>query len=296
MSAAVTRGTTPTPLRYACQEKLVPGATDDERTALARELGFDGIEINARLENPLAARAASLRAALGKSGCAAAAVCGGYRGWLGHFDPELRALAVRDIKALLPVVAELGAHGIIVPAAYGMFSRKLPPFTPPRGEAEDRAALVDSLGAVGEEALRCGVAVYLEPLNRYEDHMVNTLAQAGELAAALESGAVYSMIDCFHASLEEVDCAGAVRDAAAAPGGRRAARHVHLADSNRLEPGAGHVDFRSILAALRDTGFSGFCSFECELSGPAPAALSRSVAFLRQLEAGIAAASPKKHA
>ena len=39
-----------------------------------------------------------------------------------------------------------------------------------------RDALEDALGDLGEEAARLGVALYLEPLNRYEDHMVNNFA------------------------------------------------------------------------------------------------------------------------
>jgi sugar phosphate isomerase/epimerase len=265
-------------VRYACQEKLIPGATDDERIARARDFGFEGVEINARLENALRDRAKSLAAAFARAGCAAAAVCGGYRGWLGHFDAEARALAVRDIIELLPIAADIGACGVIVPAAYGMFSRSLPPFNPPRGEAEDRTVLLDSLRAVGETAARHGMTIYLEPLNRYEDHMVNTFAQAGDLVRAAGSGALQPMIDVFHAGIEERDIAKAIRGAAVAPG------YVHLADSNRLEPGQGHTSFGQVLAALAATGFSGWCSFECGLSGPAPSVLPTALALLKALE------------
>ena len=265
-------------MKYACQEKLIAGATDDERVARAREMGFDGIEINARVETPLKGREASLKAALARHGCAAAAVCGGYRGWLGHFDSDARALAVRDIISLLPVLVELGAPGIVVPAAYGMFSRKLPPFQPPRGEVEDRAALLDSLERVANEAVKRGVRIYLEPLNRYEDHMINTLAQACDLAAASASGSVLPMIDLFHANVEEREISEAILRAPAVPA------HVHLADSNRLEPGRGHISYAPIFAALRARGFSGWCSFECSLSGSDPSVLPDSLALMRRRE------------
>ena len=153
----------------------------------------------------------SARWSRARSDCAVAAVCGGYRGWLGHFEAGARELAVRDIIALLPVAAALQAPGIVVPAAYGMFSRKLPPFKPPRGETEDRAALLDSLRAVAREAERSGVRIFLEPLNRYEEHMLNTFAQAADLAAAVGSPAVVPMIDLFHANVEERDTAEAIR-------------------------------------------------------------------------------------
>ncbi len=264
---------------YACQEKLVPGATDDVRVAIARDLGFDGLEINARLDNPLRERVRTLGAALTRRGCRAAAVCGGYRGWLGAFDADARAAAVKDISELLPVLAEIGSCGIVVPAAYGMFSRKLPPFQPPRDDAGDRAALIESLSAVAAAAERHGVRIYLEPLNRYEDHMINTCAQACELARAVGSPAVQPMIDLFHAAIEEADIAQSIRGAPSAPG------YVHCADSNRLEPGRGHTDFAPVFRALRAAGFQGWCSFECSLSGPAPEALAQPLALLRRLEA-----------
>jgi sugar phosphate isomerase/epimerase len=38
--------------------------------------------------------------------------------------------------------------------------------------------------------------------------------------------------------------------------------HVHIADSNRLYPGAGHLDFAPIFAALRGMGYTGYVSAE----------------------------------
>nr|QCO92939.1 hypothetical protein [uncultured bacterium] len=38
--------------------------------------------------------------------------------------------------------------------------------------------------------------------------------------------------------------------------------HFHVADSNRWYPGAGHLDFKPILAALAATGYQGYISGE----------------------------------
>ena len=74
---------------------------------------------------------------------------------------------------------------MITPAAWGMFTRRLPPFDePPRTPEEDREVLRRGLAELGAHAEAAGVVLLLEPLNRYEDHMVNTLAQAAELIAA----------------------------------------------------------------------------------------------------------------
>ena len=36
--------------------------------------------------------------------------------------------------------------------------------------------------------------------------------------------------------------------------------HFHVADSNRMYPGAGHLDFKAILSALEGTGYKGWIS------------------------------------
>ena len=60
-----------------------------------------------------------------------------------------------------------------------MFTRRLPPFDePPRTPEQDREVLRAGLAELGAHAAAAGVVVLFEPLNRYEDHMVNTLAQA----------------------------------------------------------------------------------------------------------------------
>ncbi len=81
----------------------------------------------------------------------------------------------------------------------------------------------------------------------------------------------------FHMHIEEPDLPAAIRACSDVIG------HVHLADNTRKEPGSGCLDFRSVLRALRDTGYSGFLAFECGLTGPPDEVLPRSVAYLRAL-------------
>ena len=63
--------------------------------------------------------------------------------------------------------------------------------------------------------------------------------------------------------------------------------HVHTADNNRFQPGAGCLDFQPTFTALKQIGYDGFVSIECSaLGGPAlkkgaDAALAESVDFLR---------------
>jgi sugar phosphate isomerase/epimerase len=57
---------------------------------------------------------------------------------------------------------------------------------------------------------------------------------------------------------------------------------VQASDSNRLEPGAGHIDWALFGATLQSIGYERSVAFESRLSGPAEAVLPVSVALLRR--------------
>ena len=58
---------------------------------------------------------------------------------------------------------------------------------------------------------------------------------------------------------------------------------VHLSDSNRFQPGTGHVPFAAVLRTLRDTGFTGTLSVESRVRGEPEEALRACGAYLREL-------------
>jgi sugar phosphate isomerase/epimerase len=116
-----------------------------------------------------------------------------------------------------------------------------------------------------------------EPLNRYEDHMVNRLEQGAALCRAAGSGAVRLVADTYHMNIEEDDPAASVRQFGVLIG------HVQLGDSARWQPGTGHVDFAAVVDALHEIGFDGWLALECNLRGEPMAALSAGAAVMRAL-------------
>jgi sugar phosphate isomerase/epimerase len=58
---------------------------------------------------------------------------------------------------------------------------------------------------------------------------------------------------------------------------------VHVAYSNRLQPGKGHLDFLPGFAALKEAGYNGYLSIECRISGTYNEALAEAAALLREL-------------
>lgn len=84
------------------------------------------------------------------------------------------------------------------------------------------------------------------------------------------------MADLYHMNIEEDDPNQSLRDA-----GDMLA-HVHVCDSNRAEPGAGHIDFAAAGEALRSIGYGGYLGLECGLREEPEKALGNTVALLRR--------------
>jgi sugar phosphate isomerase/epimerase len=264
----------PRPPRLACQEQLLPGDSLPAKFDFARRAGFEAIELRGKGDFGFRDRLPELRAAR-RAGVEMPTVCVEMRHFIGAFDADRRADAIAQLTSQLSVMAEIGGRGVMTPAAWGMFSRRLPPFDPPRGPDQDRDVLLHALTELGEHARREGVEIYLEPLNRYEDHMVNTLADAAALCVETGLPTVKVAADSYHMNIEESDLSDALRQAAPYLG------HVQVSDSNRLEPGAGHLDWPAILGTLDEIGYAGSIAVECRLSGPAADVLPSTAALLR---------------
>ena len=262
-------------LKIAAQEQLLPGDTLQAKWDFAQEAGYSAIELRARGDFHFASRLDELKQAK-KDGVVMPTVCVEMLHFFGAFDEELRRDAIAQMKSQLTVIAEIGGLGAQTPASYGMFSRRLPPFEPPRTEEEDREVLLAGLAELGEHARKEGVKLFLEPLNRYEDHMVNRLEQAADLIRATGLGSIKIGIDSYHMNIEESDPSAAILAHADHIG------HAQVSDSNRFQPSAGHLDWSAWLGALHTIGYDGYLATECRLTGD-PAEAVRSIpAFLRR--------------
>lgn len=109
----------------------------------------------------------------------------------------------------------------------------------------------ESLKACAAHAEEKGVILLIEPINRYETNVVNTLAEGLDLITEIGLSSLRLLADTFHMNIEEADITEALRAASSF------LRYVHLADSNRLAPGWGHLDFRKILGCLESLHYTG---------------------------------------
>jgi sugar phosphate isomerase/epimerase len=262
-------------VQLAVQEQYLQGQTMIDKWDHARRLGFDAIELRGAGDDRFAARLDELKTAAA-AGAVMPAVCVEMLHFVGDFDPDRRADALRQMKSQLSVMAEIGGRLAMTPASYGMFSKRLPPFVPPRSAQEDAEILLDAFAQLAAHAEAEGVIIALEPLNRYENHMINTLADAHALCEKIGSPHFGIAADTYHMNIEEADPPKALIETGPW------IQHVQLSDSNRLEPGAGHIDWSVILDALWAIGYDKELAFECRPSGDVDEVLPVSVRRVRQ--------------
>ena len=114
----------------------------------------------------------------------------------------------------------------------------------------------ERLHEIGEFAAKVGVPFCVEILNRYEDSILNTSAQAYELMDMTVHPSVGIHLDTFHMNMEESSLGAALRF-----GGNRLF-HLHASESHRGKPGNGAVPWRTVAEALHQIDYKGFAIIE----------------------------------
>jgi 5-keto-L-gluconate epimerase len=163
-------------------------------------------------------------------------------------DHEVRSAAIERIKSHIPLAAHFGAV-IIVGLIRGIVK-------PGIDHAQAMDWLVEALRECSAAARPHGIRLALEPINRYETTLINNVAEGLDLIERVSANNFGLLLDTFHMNIEEAHVETSIRTC-----GQRIF-HFHVADSNRWYPGAGHLDFSSILEALFTTGYKGWVSGE----------------------------------
>jgi sugar phosphate isomerase/epimerase len=127
-------------------------------------------------------------------------------------------------------------------------------------EGFDRAQALDQLAAfldhVQETSTRHGVRVVIEPLNRKESNVFNSVAESDEFNVARGLNGIGVLADLYHISVE-----GETYDGMIAAGERLG--HAHVADADRSAPGEGAAaDYAGFFRTLRAMGYPGTISIE----------------------------------
>ena len=165
-------------------------------------------------------------------------------------NPSVIAEAGQRIRDQIDLGKLLGAKVII-----GTIRGLLP--TESAEQENVRNQVVNRLQDCCDYAASQGVILALEAINRYETNFLNTAQEVIAFLDRVDSHSIGVHLDTFHMNIEERSLVDAIH----AAGDRLV--HVHLADSNRRAPGWGHIDFSSVIGALRDVGYFHALGIEC---------------------------------
>jgi D-psicose/D-tagatose/L-ribulose 3-epimerase len=208
--------------------------------AAARAHGFDFIEI--ALLDPDAADPAHSRALLEEAGIRAVCSLGlPAEVWPARHGPEG---AVAFLARALDVAHALGAEAL-TGVTYGGIGETTG--APPTAAELDAVARAVEGGA--RHAAGLGLRFGIEPVNRYESHLINTARQGVELIERVGAPNLFLHLDTYHMNVEERGMATGIL------AGRDHLAYMHLSESDRGTPGAGNVRWDEVMGALAAIGF-----------------------------------------
>ncbi len=230
----------------------------------AASIGFHGIEL---VGEPAIYNGNSVNELVKDAGLTVQSICGMHPGpapndlrLFSHPDSGEREKAVDYAKACVDLAAAVGARSVlIVPSLVG----KPVPLV---SKEVDLDTAIEPMRRAAEYAGQANILLTIEPINRYEVGLVNSVEDAIDLAKRIDHPACRVMGDTFHMQIEEADgIPNAVRRA-----GHYWFQHLHVADNTRQAPGIGTMHWKEIVRALHDIDFEGGISLEPLPKGKAP--------------------------
>ncbi len=231
------------------------------------ELGFDAVELPVESSGDLtAAVAGPVLERTGLQPYVVGAMAPG-RDLVGA-TPDMVAETQAYLRDCVDLAHEIGAPSVCGPfyAATGRVWRMT---------AAERTATYaewrDHLRPVVEHAADRGVRIGIEPLNRYETSLVNTVEQALEALDGLLGPALGLALDTYHLNIEQRSSAAAVRLAGAH------LAHVQVCGSDRGAPGGDQTDWPALVAALDEVGYAGPLNIESFTADNAAIATAASI-------------------
>jgi D-psicose/D-tagatose/L-ribulose 3-epimerase len=227
-------------------------AGSERAVAACKALGFDFIEI--ALLSPDKVDTAHSRRLLDRAGMPAVCSLGLPEGRRPSTDPDA---AMAFLRHALDQCAAIGAQALTGVTYGGIGERTGLP--PTQAEYDNVARVLTDAAA---HAKRLGLAFGIEPVNRYENHLLNTGWQAVRMIERVGADNIFIHLDTYHMNIEERGMALGILDAAPH------LRYIHLSESDRGTPGEGNVRWDEVFGALRAVDFKGGLAMESFIDMP----------------------------
>ncbi len=240
---------------YGSFPTWLPSYPLDEVIRRLARIGYDGIEIGCAAPHAWPAhlsteRRRELRRLMESEGLPAVSLLpapGGGPGFNAASPlPEERRTTVDHYKEVVDLAADLGARIVLYIAGWQIFGST-------RQDAWQRSR--DCLAEIARHAAGRDVTIAIEPTSA-DSNLVETADDALEMMRATGEPNVKVMFDTYHALYRNDVSSDYVRVM------REHLVHIHCADTDRLAPGDGTVDWHGVLQAAKDIGFSGHLTME----------------------------------
>lgn len=184
-----------------------------------------------------------------------------------HKDAEVSRKAINRIKAQIDFAENFSAV-VIVGLIRGIKGTRI----------NNELAEQLMINALRECASKNeSIKIAIEPINRYETDMINTVDSGLELVEKIGMGNVGLLLDTFHMNIEEPSVVKSIIAA------KDKLFHFHVADSNRWHAGAGHINFEEIIETLIKIDYNGFISAEILPLPDADTAVEKNIEFLKNI-------------
>jgi D-psicose/D-tagatose/L-ribulose 3-epimerase len=165
--------------------------------------------------------------------------------------------AIAHLKVAIDTTADMGCEALSG-VTYGGIGERTG--LPPTQAEYDNVAR--ALAAAAKHAKSRGLLFGIEPVNRYETHLINTARQGVEMIERVGADNMFLHLDTYHMNIEEKGAGNGVLD------GRDHLRYIHLSESDRGTPGWGTCDWDEIYATLAAIGFTGGLAMESFINMP----------------------------
>jgi len=236
------------------------------------EYGYDGVEIS--LRQPRELDFGFLRKEIEGRGLKVAAIHTAAIGfqdkiWLCHSDESVRKQAMDRLKGALDAASLFGVDVVV-----GSFRGQLGD-----GEARKNSLkwMYDAFKEGAEYAERKKTRVLFEPQHRFSVNFGYTTQDGLNFLRKINSPGMGIILDTFHMNIEDVSFSESIFNSRAHLG------ILHMSDSNRLYPGAGHIPFREIISSLNAIDYTGFLSLQIKMHPDFRTAARLGIAHLRSI-------------
>jgi len=163
-------------------------------------------------------------------------------------NPKVRKRGIEHVKEIIKMVNSMGGD-TISGVCYGEWS---PDFKKAKNKEDYLKRSIESVAEIVSFAERYNINYNLEPVNRYEQFMINTCREALDYIEEIDSPNLNVLLDTFHMNIEEDSMGKAIRKAGDRLG------HLHIGENNRKPPGeANTIDWEEVFKALKEINYKG---------------------------------------